>query len=605
MKNKTKENYKINIYPLDITIDNIQGESLMDILLHNNIQLPNNCGARGSCRKCVVKLINGELSEKAKCDKYYLACKAQVLSDVDIELIKYKLINKNNSITKTVPFKLEQDSFEFNPIIGKKDLMLSQPDEDDKTSDQDRILSILGDEYSFSLSLLRKLPDKLRDNNWHVNAIIDHNNNELINITGSNSNKVYGLAVDIGTTTINSLLVDMQSGEIVDCASCYNSQIACGTDVISRIVYSKKNNGLEKLNNLVIDDLNNLINSILKDKKINKKQVYSVSVAANTTMMHLLAKVNPESIRLAPYVPVFTEFQAKASKLELNVNKNANLISFSNVGSYVGGDIVSGIMACGMCKDEKIKLLIDLGTNGEIVLGNSDWLMACACSAGPAFEGAGVKCGTRAIDGAIEGFSVEKGIKTINNAKPVGICGSGMIEIISELFDAGVLDRQGKFRNINNKNIIEKNNKKAYLLCDKDNSGTGEPIFINEQDIENIIRTKGAIFSGVQSLTDYAGIEFNDIDEVIIAGGLGESINFEKAVKLGLFPSIAKDKFKYLGNLSLKGAYLRLINKDLQTDIEHIKKIMNYFDISEDTEYMNRFISTLFIPHTDLSLFSL
>ncbi len=604
MKNKIKENYKINIYPLNLTIDNIQGESLMDILLHNNIQLPNNCGSRGSCRKCIVKLVNGELSKNAKYNKYYLACKTQVHSDVDIELVKYKLINKNNNINKNIPFKLEQERFELKPIIEKKDLKLSPPCEGDKIPDQERVFSALGEEYYFSLNLLRKLPDKLRDNNWHVDAIIDHNNNELLNIT-NNTNKIYGLAIDIGTTTINSLLIDMQSGEIIDCASCYNSQISCGTDVISRIVYSKNSNGLEKLNNLLIDDLNNLINSVLKDKKINKKQIYTVSVAANTTMIHLLAKVNPQNMRLAPYVPVFSEFQTKANELELNVNKNANLISFPNVGSYVGGDIVSGIMACGMCKDEKIKLLIDLGTNGEIVLGNSDWLMACACSAGPAFEGAGVKCGTRAIDGAIEGFSIKEGIRTINNSKPIGICGSGMIEVISELFDAGVLDRQGKFRNTNSKNIIEKKNKKAYLLCDKDDLGTGQSIFINEQDIENIIRTKGAIFSGVQSLIDYAGIKFDDIDEVIIAGGLGESINFEKAVKLGLFPSIAKDKFKYLGNLSLKGSYLRLINKDAHEDIEHIKKIMNYFDISEDTEYMNRFVSALFIPHTDLSLFSL
>ncbi len=603
---KYKNINKINIYPLNLTIDNIQGESLMDILLHNNIQLPNNCGSRGSCRKCTVKLINGELSSKAKYKEYYLACKAQVLSDVDIELVKYKLIHKNNNIiSKNIPFKLDKEGFELKPIVEKKDLVLSPPSEDDKISDQERVASTLDVEYCLSLNLLRKLPEKLRGNNWHVKAIIDHNNNELLNITGNNTNKVYGLAVDIGTTTINTLLVDMQSSEVIDSASCYNSQIACGTDVISRIVYSKKNNGLEKLNSLLLDDLNNLINSVLKNKNIDKKQIYAVSIAANTTMMHLLAKINPESIRFAPYVPVFSEFRTKASELKLNVNKHTNLISFPCVGSYVGGDIVSDILACGMCKDEEIKLLIDLGTNGEIVLGNSDWLMACACSAGPAFEGAGIKCGTRAIDGAIEGFSIKDGFKTVNNSKPVGICGSGMIEIISELFDAGVLDRQGKFKVTNDKNIIEKKNKKAYLLCNKDDSGCGESIFINEQDIENIIRTKGAIFSGVQSLIDYAGIGFDDIDEVIIAGGLGESINFEKAVKLGLFPDISGNKFKYLGNLALKGAYLRLINKDLQEDIEHIKKIINYFDISEDTEYMNRFISSLFIPHTDLNLFSI
>ena len=396
---------------------------------------------------------------------------------------------------------------------------------------------------------------------------------------------------------------DLTNGKIIDSASSYNEQISFGTDVISRIIYSQREKGIETLKAAVVSTINKLIDDICQNNNLIPSNIYQAVFAGNTTMMHILLGIVPNFLRIEPYVPAFFNYSPVANEIGININKYASIYCYESFGSYVGGDISAGILASRMYKNDEISLLIDIGTNGEIVLGNADWLISCACSAGPAFEGAGVKNGSRAINGAIDSVkinnkSLEPEITVINKQKPIGICGSGMIDAIAELFKAGIIDRQGKF--IKNSERIKD---KSYILVNIGEIDSDKEIVISESDIQNIVRTKGAIFAGIYSLLEYAGITLDEISKIYVAGGLGESIDFKNAVAIGLFPDIDRNKYEYLGNTSLKGCYLRLINYKEEQDIKKISEIMNYFDISEDEEYMNRFISSLFIPHTDLSLF--
>lgn len=585
--------YKITVYPANKEFFAEKDSNLMDILLYNNIEIANHCAGNGSCKKCLIRLINGQINDSAKYQNNYLACQSKLLSNITIEILNDQRINKHDEGL------LISNNNDFQPFIEKKELILSTEKINDKLFDIEKIQNYIPEYKISNIDILRKLPHFARQNNWNFSLILNNLNKEILDITRVSEN-IYGIAVDIGTTTVNLILVNLLNGDIVDTQSSYNKQICYGSDVISRIVFSQKQDGLTKLHELIVNNINELINNLLTANNIDKSAIYSIIASGNTTMIHLLAKIPPDFIRIEPYTPVFSNLQMKAGDIHLAINHNAKVYCPPSMGSYVGGDIMSGILASKMHKSDKIKLLIDIGTNGEIVLGNEEWLMSCACSAGPAFEGAGIKCGTRAISGAIESFSINKdslrdSYKTINNSEASGICGSGIIDIIAELLDKKLIDRQGHFFKDKHSKIQTYNNSTSYFISPK--------IFITQEDIENIIRTKGAIFSGIMSLLNYAGIELADIDEILIAGGIGQHINFKNAIKIGLLPDISLQKYKYIGNSSLNGAYQLLTNKNSFAEIEQILSIMNYFDISDDNKYMDCFVGSLFLPHTDLSLF--
>lgn len=441
-------------YPFNLELFAKNASKLMDVLLSSNMKIPNYCGGQGSCKKCIVKLISGQLSDNSKYGEYYLACKAEILSDVIIELINY-------DTSSVIPLDmLVQGGFRYveamklNPDTKKINLHLALPEKEDKTSDLERLKMTIEnptDNLTVELNTIQKLPKILRDNEWNISVIINESKGKILDVIRPDELTILGFAVDIGTTTINSIIVNLENGDIIDNESCYNSQINYGADVISRIIFSEKGSGLEVLHNAVITDINRLINILTSRNNLNKENIYSAIFAGNTTMMHLFAKISPKYIRTEPYVPAFSELELKAGNINIEINPNANIYCFPNVGSYVGGDIISGILATNIWQEDQIRLFIDIGTNGEIALGNEDWLLTCACSAGPAFEGAGVKCGTKAVSGAIEKVVInlenpeEIEIATINSTSPTGICGSGMINIISELFKAKLIDRQGKF----------------------------------------------------------------------------------------------------------------------------------------------------------------
>lgn len=373
-------NIKVTIHPSKLEIFSQEKSNLMDVLVSAGIIIQNHCGGHGVCKKCLIKLIEGELSPDSKYGEYYLACKAEILSDIVIEPVE---LREKSNITEFYNFKAEK----LNSGLKRINLELIPPTKEDKTSDLDRINLVMPDYSVSDIKLIQKLPFILRENDWKTSAIVDESKKEIVDITNRDKTQILGLAIDIGTTTVNSVLTDLNTGKVIDSESSYNQQITYGADVISRMIFAEKENGLEKLHTAIVKNINELIDIIAVRNNIDNTDIYSVVIAGNTTMIHLLTKVPPKYIRMEPYIPAFSKFKLKAGDIDIYVNKNAPVYCFPSIGSYVGGDIISGILASNMWQDNKIKLFIDIGTNGEMVLGNDEWLLACACSAGPAFEG--------------------------------------------------------------------------------------------------------------------------------------------------------------------------------------------------------------------------
>jgi len=421
-----------------------------------------------------------------------------------------------------------------------------------------------------------------------------------------------GLAIDIGTTTVSALLVDMNNGDKLAKATTGNAQIRYGADVINRIIEQQKPEGVKKLQDAIVKDtLIPLIDKLCEITEASKDKIARLTVAANTTMNHLLLGVDANSIRLEPYEPAFLEFNPRdPAEIGIKLAPDAKMLLAPNIGSYVGGDITAGVLGAGVpAGSELMTLLIDLGTNGEIVFGNNEFMMACACSAGPAFEGGEISCGMRATDGAIEACKIDKNtlepvLTVIGNSKPTGLCGTGLIDVIAELFKAGIIDGKGKFTA---KQAKQGDGSSAcFVLATAEDSATGKDISITETDIDNFIRAKGAIFSGIISLLTPLGLTPSDIENVYIAGGIGSTINIKNAISIGMLPDLPLEKYSYLGNTALTGAYSMLMQKTDAQALEAVNEIarnMTYVDLSSEPNYMNEFIAACFLPHTDSNLF--
>ncbi|WP_406543670.1 corrinoid activation/regeneration protein AcsV [Clostridium ljungdahlii] len=465
------------------------------------------------------------------------------------------------------------------------------------------------------LPILRKIPQLLRESDFKVT--ITHiprgvGKTTIIDIEkGDTTDKIYGVAVDIGTTSVAACLVDLYNGELIAKASSGNAQIKYGADVINRIMYSTKGNGLQELNHAVIQEtINPLLNKMYMDSGIRKEQVVSFVTAGNTTMSHLFLGLYSNFLRMEPYIPAFVKTPfIKASELNIEVNPETFIYLIPCVASYVGGDITAGVLSSGMWNTEDNILFIDLGTNGEIVFGNKEYLMTCACSAGPAFEGGEISCGMRASGGAIEkvkiGSDYEPIISVIGNEKPLGICGSGIIDLICSMMFAGIIDRKGKIvKNLKTNRIrFDENGIGEYILVFKEQYDLDRDVSITDVDIDNFIRAKAAIYSGITTLLNNLGMDFTMIDKIYIAGGIGNSLNIGNAVKIGMLPDIDQDKINYIGNSSLMGCYLTLMSEDARHKLEEIANHMTYVELSVDPLYMDQFVSACFLPHTDIEKF--
>jgi uncharacterized 2Fe-2S/4Fe-4S cluster protein (DUF4445 family) len=462
------------------------------------------------------------------------------------------------------------------------------------------------------LHCLQGLASNLRDNDWKITATIAKHGDpwQILQVEpGDTTEQNYGLAVDVGTTTVVAQLVHLKSGSVIGITGSHNLQAHYGEDVISRMVYAcGREKGLNPLHESVIKNINNLIKTLTDEKNVNAEDITAIVAAGNTTMSHLLLSLIPCSIRLDPYVPTANIFpQIRARDLNIDINPVGILETIADVASYVGGDIVVGILACGIADRPETRVLIDVGTNGEIAIGNNEWMVCCSASAGPAFEGGGIKNGMRATRGAIERINISNGditYETIGKAKPRGICGSGLIDCIYEFARARIIDHDGKFNlSANNERIIEKDGGAQFILAYPQETESGEDLTISESDIDNLIRSKGAVFAAIKSLMDYVGLKLEDIETFFVAGGFGSYLDIPKAIGIGLLPDIDPKRIQFIGNSSLMGARLALLSGHAFERTIHIANSMTNIEMSTYQPFMDEYVAAMFLPHTDRRLF--
>jgi uncharacterized 2Fe-2S/4Fe-4S cluster protein (DUF4445 family) len=626
------EKCQVTVMPENRTVSVQKGTSLLAAAKKAGIDIVSPCGRQGTCGKCAVKVISGacKIGEDThfppdiKNAGFIPACQAEVESDLVIEVPPASRLTKHKVVlsSQKTRFSREHDYFadkKMDPFSRKYFIKLEKPTLSDSMNDLDRLKTALGKAYGLenlqiNLECLKNLPEALRAGDWQITATVADMNgvDEIVGLEPGKSEKpAMGLAVDLGTTTVVVSILELENGKVIDKAGSYNKQAAYGSDVISRIVYADETaNGLDIMQRAVINTVNELIEELIVKNGLERKELSSMVVGGNTVMTHLFFGVTATYLRLDPYVPGAIQFPAvKARQLGVAINPEAPVISIPSVASYVGGDITAGVLATMLTYSKELTLFIDIGTNGELVLGNNEWMVTCSCSAGPAFEGSGISCGMRAMDGAIDrididGESFEVRCRTIGDCKPLGICGSGLIYSLSEMMEAGIIDRAGQINeNINSPRIRRSSEELEYVLVFARDSGSGKDITVTGSDIKNLLRAKGAIFAGIRTMLQEVQLNVADIDRVYIAGGFGNYINITDAVNIGLLPDLPAEKYEYVGNSCLQGAMLVLLSREAYREAIEISGRMTYLELSAGNRFMEEFVSAVFIPHTDLSLF--
>ncbi|OAG27095.1 ASKHA domain-containing protein [Thermodesulfatator autotrophicus] len=614
---------KVTFLPANITVEIPETETIIRAAMKAGLHINASCGGAGVCGKCRVFVEGGEVEGEPLPEGGYKACTLYPKSDVTIripvesEVDRRALLRPVKKVASAWLEAREAAQVSIDPAIKKIYLKLEPPSLENNMPDLSRLetalLQNLGVErLEVNWRLLRNLPYRLREKNFETTAILfEETPPKLLGVEAGNTTKRhFALAVDIGTTTICAQLVDLVSGKILGETSDYNPQISYGEDVISRIEFARKKDGLKILHEKVIECLGKLAQELCQQNNINPEELSHYSLAGNTVMSHFLLFLEPRFLRESPYVPVASRFPLVPAKdLGLPAGEQTILTLAPCVASYVGGDITAGVVATGMAKEDPLTLFIDIGTNGEIVVGNKDFLACAACSAGPAFEGGGIKHGMRATIGAIEAVSIdpqtlEPMILTIGNKKPKGICGSGIISLLATLFIEGIIDQSGKFRrDLNSPRIREGREGWEYVLVWKEESATGEDIVFTEADIDNLIRAKGAMFSGYQTLLESVGLDITMVERVILAGNFGSFLDLEQAIIIGLLPDLPRENFYFVGNSSLMGARMAALSKEVLAEMERVAQMMTHFELSAHPGYMDYYVSALFLPHTNLDLF--
>ena len=618
------QKYTIHFLPADKSVEVEDGTTIAETAQNADLFINNLCGGEGVCGKCRVQVSKGlaEAEEHAKgffsADEimkgYVLACQTEVHDDLEIIIPPESRMDESKIMIDGAT--KDTSKSEFKPVIKKIYLELPPPTVEDNVPDIERISRELRKQlgwqtFDFSLDCIQHLSDKLRENEWKVTVTIaKHGNNyRILKIDPLNTADAnYGVAIDVGTTTVVAQLLDMNSGKLLGSEGCHNQQASYGEDVISRVIFACGKGGVHPVQQAVIKNINQLIRKLAKEKEVPTDEINAIVAAGNTTMSHFLLGLTPCSIRLDPYVPTADEFpQIRAEEIGIQINPRGILETIPCVASYVGGDIVAGVMSCGISEHEEVRGLIDIGTNGEIAIGNKDWLVCCSASAGPAFEGGGTRCGMRAIKGAIEKIKITNGrleYETIGNASPRGICGSGLIDSIYVLVKNGIIDPGGKFdRNRSDDRLKIEDNIPQYVIAYPDETESGTAVIITESDIDNLIKSKGAVFAAIKSLTDYIGLGFDMIDTFYVAGGFGSFLDIPKSIAIGLLPDIPQEKIQFVGNSSLTGARMCLLSESAMETCVNISRSMTNIELSTYQPFTDEYIAALFLPHTNRKLF--
>ncbi len=615
-----------------------EGANLLELARSANVAIDAPCSGNGSCGKCRVKLLSGQLdclptshiSPEEQAEGWRLACGCRVAGDVTVLVPDIASAYQSRMKTADLSSGEEIAIFEklmadvtaagvaFDNDFASVELTMDAPTLDDTMPDNERITralqAALGVEtVEIVFDAMARLAQVLREGNFHVWAagLRQGGTFRLLDVTAQPA-PLCAAAIDIGTTTVSAVLTDLKTGRLLAKASSGNGQIRYGADVINRIIEQGKAGGRKKLQKAVVDEtLNPLLKVMCRSAGVGPERVLRLAVASNTTMNHLLVGVDADPVRMEPYIPSFFRWQGlQARDLRLAANGSADVILAPNIGSYVGGDITAGAMASLLWDRDEFTLFIDLGTNGELVFGNRDFMMSCACSAGPAFEGGDISCGMRATDGAIEAVTIDKDtmeptFDIIGEAgqKPVGLCGSGIIDMISELFRCGIISAKGQFVREGRRIARDAHGTGRYILAFADESATGREVSLDEVDIDSFIRAKGAIFSAIDTMLKSLDMDVSVLEHVLVAGGIGSGINMKNAVNIGMFPDIDLEKYEYIGNSSLAGAYAMALSPEAEEKTYALAANMTYLELSTYPGYMDSFVAACFLPHTDTSLF--
>ena len=615
------------------------GDNLLELARRANVAIDAPCSGNGSCGKCRVKLVEGELEtipSRHITDEEYeagwrLSCNSKVVGDCTVFVpdiasayqSRMKTADlsspKEIAIFEDAQANLKNSGIHFENNFRCVVVSMAEPTLDDTMPDNERLTWALQAELgvekiTIPYTVMVKLATVLRQNQWTVAVKGELKDNTFLcmEICSPEDTAIVGCAIDIGTTTVTMVLTDLTNGKLLAKGSSGNGQIRYGADVINRIIEQGKDGGKKKLQDAIIKEtLTPIIANLRRTAGVSARSILRLCVAANTTMNHLFVGVDAESVRMEPYIPSFFGWEGLlAGDLKLPANPLAPILIAPNIGSYVGGDITAGTLAAGFWDQDEMSLFIDLGTNGELVFGNRDFMMSCACSAGPAFEGGDISCGMRATDGAIEACTIEAAtmeptltIVGDPGQKPVGICGSGIIDIISELFRCGIINARGQFSREGERVKRDQHGMGRYVLATARESETGREISINEVDIDNFIRAKGAIFSAIDTLLSAVDMTVDCIDKVYVAGGIGSGINMKNSVNIGMLPDVELEKYQYIGNSSLTGAYAMVMSDEANAKCAELGANMTYLELSTHPGYMDNFVAACFLPHTDSRLF--
>lgn len=620
----------VSFLPSDTTVDVEAGTLIHEAAIKagiEDLQLP--CGGKGTCGKCLVEVVEGAFDDvghshlvKALASKnLVMACQTKVRGDIVIRIQPSQA--GTMQVVGDSQLLVSQDVLPaaggMSPIYRREHLTVPIATIEEHYSDWQRLARQIarGDNslrVTAGLPVLRTLAESLRDDNGKVTATLRERDGELRVLAvepGHVPTNALGLAIDIGTTTCAVQLVRTSDARIVASRTSYNAQISRGADIMTRIDYARTPERQAELRDLVLGTLNDLIEGVCADAGVDPGEAHAAFIAGNTTMIHLLLALPPRHIRETPYVPTVTTMpRLTAAEVGLRIDPDAVVAFAPGVGSYVGGDITAGLLCTELVSNQdEVFLFLDIGTNGEIVLGNADWLATCACSAGPAFEGSGIKCGMRATDGAIEYVTIAPGgeevdIDVIGDVAPAGICGSGLIGLLGELLLSGVVDQMGRFNmETGCKRLVETGAGRAFVVAWAHETAGGENLVITEPDIENLIRTKAAIYAACSLLLEKIGLDWSAISQVYIAGGFGRYIQVDSAVRIGLLPDLAPSLFRYIGNAALTGAYIAMLSREKRELLASVAARMTYIDLSSEPHYMDSYLGAMFLPHTDMTQF--
>ena len=622
---------RVRFLPDDRTVEVECGETVLAAAQKAGIYISSLCGGDGICGKCRVILRSGKVSSKPTTlldrdeirENYILACQTTVQGDLVVEIPpetrveEGKILGDEDAERFGLLSLVEGEGFPYAPLVRKYHLKLEPPSMDSPLAGHERLYQgILAHEPGASLqtgfAVLRDLNRILTQSNYDVTATIGRRKatTEVVQVEpGDTTASNFGLAIDIGTTTLVVQLIDLVSAKIVDSEAKYNSQMKYGEDYIHRIIYAEEHGALDEMQRLLVADLNELIEILVRRNDVHLHDITCAVCAGNTAMVHFLIGLDPSGIRREPYVPVANYIPPlRAAQVGLRINPRGLLYTLPSVAAYVGADITAGAVAIGLDQRDDLCLFIDVGTNGEVVLGNREWMVCCSASAGPAFEGVGVEYGMRAARGAIERIRISPDcrveVETVGGAAPRGICGSGLLDLLAEMFKAGILARNGRFsEKCAASNLVERNGELRFIIVPKDQTAVGDDIVLTQADVSNLIRSKAAIYAAISILVKSVGVDLAEIKDIFLAGGFGNYLNIRSAITLGMLPDVPAERVHFVGNTAVAGARSALLSEEAFERIENVARTMTYIDLMANPKYMDEFVSANFIPHTDVERF--